>query len=128
MLADWEAEIKPSEITVDQLGAALVSGCWRLGKPLKDGRPCIWIDSGRWNPHEYDVEVYRRNVAFFCHHSVQSMPAGVSQHVIVFDQTGWALWQAKYMGCVAHTGHLAFMSDFLTIFPLQELADHANCH
>jgi len=64
---EWKERVRPESVTLDELGLAMESGCWRTMGSGKDGEPVLWCQVGRWNPHEYPVETYEKMVAYNMH-------------------------------------------------------------
>ena len=66
--------------------------------PYSD-RPCFQV--AKWNPHEYPLEQYVRYVGFFMAQSERRMAeAGATEHVVLFDMAGWAMWHGRYMSYI----------------------------
>lgn len=103
----WLQKVQPETITIDQVNKkALDSGCWRyVGKSL-DGVPIAWVQTGKWNPHEYTVEEYEVYVCYF-NGMLERLMEKATQQIVIFDMAGWAFWHANYIGYIKRLIDLA---------------------
>lgn len=96
---EWEDTIKPREIGMADIQTSLDSGAWRFMGKTDAGSPILWIQAGKWNPHEYKIDEYEKYVAWFCARSEHQMDKATT-HVCAFDMSGWAMWHARYISYI----------------------------
>jgi hypothetical protein len=97
---EWRAKIKPEEVLA--AGLAVRSGCWRYLGLGRQGSPVLWCNVGRWNPHEYDIDIYQRLVASNNHIAESVMSQGSTTTIVLFDMKNWAMWHANYLSYISH--------------------------
>lgn len=96
---EWDERVKPRQIRRKDISTAVNSGTWRFMGKSEDGHPVIWVQVSKWNPHEYNNEMYEKYVAYFCSRSEHQM-VDVATHIVVFDMSGWAMWHARYLSYI----------------------------
>jgi len=97
---EWRDRIKPESITAADLPNSLPSGCFRFLGISKDKEPIMIIRVSLWNPQDFSLEEYVKNVAWIGELSYKMMAPGISKWIVLIDLKGWALWHAKYISYV----------------------------
>jgi len=95
----WRAEVEPQNVTAAGLGIVASTGCWRFMGLGKGGQPILWAQTRRWNPEDYSSDEYGRLLGFMMERS-QQMMQDTTQHIIIFDMTGYAMRYATYINHV----------------------------
>eukprot|EP00300_Choanocystis_sp_HF-7_P016113 c1929_g1_i1.p1 GENE.c1929_g1_i1~~c1929_g1_i1.p1 ORF type:complete len:243 (+),score=43.75 c1929_g1_i1:27-755(+) len=96
----WLEKYRPREVQMESLEIAIRSGSWRMWGRDKKGHPILFVDVGKWNPQDYDIDYYIRMCAWFLLRAVEMQPEGISSTVVVFDMSGWQLRFGYYMSYV----------------------------
>ena len=97
---EWCRKWLPNQVKQEDVNEkAMLSGCWRyLGKG-SHGYPVAWVQTKYWNPHDYSKDEYETYVAYFSAMLERQMTSQ-TQHVIVFDMSGWAIWHGSYLSYI----------------------------
>jgi len=90
----WRDEMMPSQITSEDLPNVFNTGIYRLLGKTKTGVNVVLSQSKYTDPSKYDLEEFVKYVVYTAEKSISLMDEEVStQHLWVFDLSGWTVWK-----------------------------------